>query len=722
MRISSAVIAAAWLMSSAADLRADLQCVTGPENDRRLAALHARPRDREQARVAANAAAAPALINGAIYLPANEEVAPGYRPFDLEGQSLTFRPGTAGGYAVSRESLQYVEPAAAGQLVGSFIPADLGFTFSAFGRSVQRVYVSAYMGITFDEPKADAGVGFGELETLLRPQPLIAPLMQTTRSLRPLPVVHVDRTPSSLIVTWRGAAHQWFGYDVQAALHQDGSIVFSYKSFRNMRWGTPVVAAGTGAGDLPRRVLFSQAIAPGITAAPTEPPLRDMLDLTHVEVSRIAESEIFSIRMTLAAAIDRSKLQGNQSLKYHFILGNEFATITVNRTETLVTAFNTFQAAPDGVTGRVEGNTVEIFGLQSAPRTTRTERLNVVTFLGTASRATDVGTHTVTLEPAPRGRFEVDLSAVSDGSERPLPIFEPFVLPNLDPYALWDQLKAAYNLTDDGIDGVAIYQTFFTDLVLYATAYATMGNAQIDGIHPPDPERGSTMPRMPNLMHMNQLDFDENADDRMASVLMLHEFGHRWLYTLQFAEGATKSNALSPASYHPAAYVDTRSAFALYGPRESSVMGGGYFTSLGGNRYRASSRQYGYSWTDLYLMGLAGPEEVPSWFYLAGTDPELPDAYFPTDGIEVTGTKRDVELSQVVAVQGPRNPPQATSQRAFRVLFVLVTDPGSEPTAAEIAKIEWLREKMERDFSLATGGRGRLTTDRAGVKKRRSVR
>jgi hypothetical protein len=718
MRISSAV-AAVWLMSIAAEVRADLQCVTGPENDRRVAALHARPR--EQSRVTAHAAAAPAVHNGAIYLQANEGVTPGYRPFDLEGQSLVFRPGSTGGYTVSREPLRYVEPAAAGQLLGAPITADLGFTFSAFGRSVQRVYVSPVLGITFDESREEVSGGFSELETLLQPQPLIAPLMQTSPSLKPLPFVHLDRTPSSLIVTWRSAPHQWFGYDVQAELHGDGSIVFSYRSLRNMRWGTPVVAGGTQAGELPRRPLLSEAIPPGITAAPADPALQDMLDLTHVEVSRIDESEIFSIRMTLAAAIDRSKLQGSQSLRYHFIIGNEFATITVSRTETLVEGFRSAQAVADGVTGRVEGNTVEVFGLQRAPGTPRSERVNVVTFLGGSSRPTDVALYNVTLDAAPR-RLAADLSTVADGSELALPIVEPFLLPVLDPFGVWDQVKAAYGLSDDAIDGVAIYQTFFTDLVLFATAYATVGNAQVDGIHPPEPDRGSTLPRMPNLMHMNQLDFDENADERMASVVLLHEFGHRWLYTLQFTDGQSKNSVLSPARFHPAAYVDTRSAFPLYGPQESSVMGGGYFTNIGGNRYRARARQYGYSWTDLYLMGLAGPEEVAPWFYLAGTNPELPRAYFPTDGIEVTGTKREVALSQVITAQGPRNPTQATSQRDFRVLFVLVTEPGKEPTAAEIAKIEWLRTKLERDFVVATGGRGRVSTDRDAPRKRRSVR
>ncbi|HYI07668.1 MAG TPA: hypothetical protein VEK57_01235 [Thermoanaerobaculia bacterium] len=717
MRITCAVVVAVGLVGSAAGIQAaELQCATSPENDRRIAALHARPR--EQARVAAGAVAAPpALRDGVIYLPANDEVTPGYRPFDLAGESLLFRPGSEGRYAVSREPLRYTEPSSAGQVTTQFLTADLGFTFSAFGRSVQRVYVAAFIGITFDEPRYDDATGFSEVEALMRPQPLIAPLAQTSRSLRPPPAVHVDRTPSSLIVTWRSISHPSFGYDVQAELHQDGSIVFSYNSLRNVHWGAPVLAPG-GA---PRRTLFDVQGANGTTSQ-VDPALRDMVDMRRVEVFRIAESEVVSLRMTLAAPIDRSKIPNGQWLTYEFLIatesGTDGATVQVTRNDTFVNGFGT--STLDRVTGRVEGNTVEIFGLQRAPGTASTQRLNVVTFVSGSGRPADVAEYEFPLDAAQR-RIATDLSA-ANGSELPLPIVEPFLLPVLDPFAVWDQVKAATGFRDDEIDGMAIYQTFFTDLLLFGTAYAAVGNPQVDGIHPPEPDRGTGKPRYPTLIHMNQLSYDENADERLASAVLLHEFGHRWLYTLRFADGPSTSNILSPQRYHPAAYVDTRSAFPLYGPQESSVMGGGSFTSLGGNRYRARSLHYGYSWTDLYLMGLADAEEVPSWFYLGSTNPQLPNAYFPTDGIEVTGTKRDVTLSQVVAAQGPRNPSPAMSPRDFRVLFVLLTDPGKEPAAEEIAKMEDLRTTMERDFSRATGGRGSVTTNRPPQKKRRSVR
>ena len=61
----------------------------------------------------------------------------------------------------------------------------------------------------------------------------------------------------------------------------------------------------------------------------------------------------------------------------------------------------------------------------------------------------------------------------------------------------------------------------------------------------------------------------------------------------------------------------------------------GTFTS----QDHATGAYLGYSWVDLYLMGLASPDEVPDFFYLADTDPHVRDAYWADSGITVRGTK-----------------------------------------------------------------------------------
>ncbi|HET8774327.1 MAG TPA: hypothetical protein VFP80_11065, partial [Thermoanaerobaculia bacterium] len=206
--------------------------------------------------------------------------------------------------------------------------------------------------------------------------------------------------------------------------------------------------------------------------------------------------------------------------------------------------------------------------------------------------------------------------------------------------------------------------------------------------------------------------------EERAGHVMLHEFGHRWLYNFPILEDGDESYALNPVSSHPAAYVHTPAAFPVHGVNEASVMGGAYFSPQSDGSYRAHVANYGYSWTDLYLMGLAAPEEVPPWFYLAGT--ALPREYWPEEGAIANGEKRDVEVGQIIAANGPRKPSSAISQRQFRVLFVLVTENGVEATEAEVAKLNHWRDLMEHNFTLATGGRGSVVTTFVRPARRRA--
>jgi hypothetical protein len=149
-------------------------------------------------------------------------------------------------------------------------------------------------------------------------------------------------------------------------------------------------------------------------------------------------------------------------------------------------------------------------------------------------------------------------------------------------------------------------------------------------------------------------------------------------------------------------------------------MGGAVFAEEGPGTYRTRVANRGYSWTDLYLMGLAAKEEVQPWFYLAGTT--LPLAYWPENDIVVSGEKRGVTIDQVVAVHGPRNPSVNLSQKTFRVLFVLVTPEGQDASDADVAKMNEWRALFERTFSLATGGRARVETTFVQPTKRRAAR
>ncbi|HVS31007.1 MAG TPA: hypothetical protein VMS98_06085, partial [Thermoanaerobaculia bacterium] len=118
---------------------------------------------------------------------------------------------------------------------------------------------------------------------------------------------------------------------------------------------------------------------------------------------------------------------------------------------------------------------------------------------------------------------------------------------------------------------------------------------------------------------------------------------------------------------------------------------------------------YGFSWLDLYLMGLADPAEVKPWFYIADSSPTLAGEYYAPPNQRFTGLRKDVTLDQVIAGTGLRVPSHRESQRRFRVAFVLLTS-GEQPGPTELVQMALYRELMERDFRAATDARGEVQT------------
>jgi len=322
-------------------------------------------------------------------------------------------------------------------------------------------------------------------------------------------------------------------------------------------------------------------------------------------------------------------------------------------------------------------------------------------------------------QPAPNGTLislptdafkRGDFSEYRDAAGAVIPIF--------DPATAWSEVKARFPVTDNDVDAIAFYQSFYTDLIFYAGAYSANGNAGVDGIAPASSSFGFAFPKRANVMHMNTLGYGWNSTDQLSGHVIMHEFGHRWLYFLKIKEGNSVTNSLNPISAHPAQYIHTPAAFRVYNDYDSSVMGGAVFTPSD-TGFHVRDANFSYSWTDLYLMGLATPNEVPPWFYVANTNPPLGLAYYPPDDIDVTGNRVDVNIQQVIDGIGPRNPSMTNSPKTFKVLFALVTDEGVEPTADEIAAMKKIRQIFEEKFRIATGGRAEVKTELAQPGPRR---
>jgi hypothetical protein len=688
-------------------------CGTSPENDVRVQGIH----ERSRGKIRTQATPAVQLRDGAFYVQTDDSITPGYRPFDLEGTTLVFtRVGTPSGpaYILLRNPLAYHEPTTEPVRdfkadPGSFyVSHELPFVFPFGSRNVTRIYVTAYNGITFDVPVDETATQFDAIEAAVHRGAMLSPLMTTARKPRYLesPKVWIENANNDTVtVTWRSSGNAPFGYDIQAQIRTNGSITYSYRSVTAMRWGTPVILDGFDPATVTRAPLVS--VDDSINDVGTTIPenVRAMLNVKKVEAQRLRNSDLFGLRIHLAAPIDQTKIAEGEALAYQATIGVQTAAVEITRDRVAVVSFPGATYETNGASAHLAGDVLEIYGVQQDPAQAMERSLRVITVHRPSNRIADTHTLGIPFGVAPKVT-SVDLSQYPSAL-RELPIVETFTLGEFDPFAVWNVVKSSQTLSDYDYDAVVMFQSYYTDIIFYAGAYATSGNPQVDGVAPYSPSYGRHVGRGPTLLHMNQLTYNYSAAEDTASKVMLHEFGHRWLYFFSIRENGTNARILNPISAHPAAYVHTPAAFPVYGEKESSVMGGAYFTPQPDGTHKAHVANYGFSWTDLYLMGLAAPQEVPDWFYIANTD--LPKAYWPAQGAIANGEKRNVNLSQVTAVHGPRIPSVGLAQKRFRVLFVLATE-GAEPTAEEVAKLNRWREVMAHNFDLATGGRGRLET------------
>ena len=114
----------------------------------------------------------------------------------------------------------------------------------------------------------------------------------------------------------------------------------------------------------------------------------------------------------------------------------------------------------------------------------------------------------------------------------------------------------------------------------------------------------------------------------------------------------------------------------------------------------------GFSWLDLYLMGLATPEEVPDMFILRNLQQLTSDREGP-----YAGEKEIITIEQIIAAIGPRNPPSGRARKVFNMRFVYFLMPGESPAPELLREHADYRDRALDHWSHVTGGRGKLTTE-----------
>jgi hypothetical protein len=630
---------------------------------------------------------------------ADEETAPNDDPADLEGHSLYLQRRDAN-YVVTRQPLQY--DMEIGPLFVSFgrgeTSKELPLTEFAFpfGDHVHSsVTLSVVRGIHFTEDPKIRSATFSEFDMLLSKVPVLSPLIDYHGSPSTRPDVYVRETGDRVTITWRHQGTARSEYDLQAVLFASGDIRFSYRRVRNIGWGGVVVNTGTDHWLQNRKGIAGVVDGTGDVDS-SFGDARGMLDITDVFVGRIDDTSLLEFRIRVAEPIDPAKFEAGAS--FLFFIGD-----SLNRIEMFVYPDRTVYRVPvagevtEPRAARIIGREVILFIPEELLQlSSRTVKVWAHTSLGSPA---DMMTATIDLGPKRQG-IEVDFSEVSTfETERPL--VEAYRLATINVNGVWDRLKREFGYADQTVDAVAVYTSFLSDIILEPYgAFALYANPGADGVS----GFSSTMrPRSTTLMHMNAVGSFGGGE---AQKVLLHELGHRWLYYFNIREDGEIRRVLNPLGNHPAQYVHTPAAFG--GEESTSAMGGGSFVDAAQGKFRSSSalRNSGLTWHELYLMGLAAPSEVEPWWYIRDADPQLGDEYFPPPDMEVTGTRVDVSIDQIIDAMGPRVPSYENSQKTFHVLFVVLERAGSPVQSVD----EKLRTDFEVLFNEATGGRGSVIT------------
>jgi len=188
---------------------------------------------------------------------------------------------------------------------------------------------------------------------------------------------------------------------------------------------------------------------------------------------------------------------------------------------------------------------------------------------------------------------------------------------------------------------------------------------------------------------------------RATLNILAHEVAHEWLAEVRYrnAQGEISSDLLGKDLAHWSALLDS----------DASVMYGSDWKRNADGTYTAARVMDTYSSLDLYLMGLLPASGVSPMTLLR--NPALDGTASPVEGETITATPETVTIEQIVAAEGVRRPDSLTSPKAFRLGFVFLTAPGTEPAAEDLEAVERVRRAFAAQFFALTRGVAVADTD-----------
>lgn len=663
-------------------------------------------------------------------------------PLDLAGRTLLFTP--AGGvYTREVRPLDWEEEAPGAERIQRPTEVKLEpFRFPFAGRDWDSFFYSRLGAISFGRPfPGDLGwpKRFGTMPELLDCFP-ITPTISALYKPNLAGAVHISNLPDRVIVGFFAWDPRFAVYgrrpqetfDFQIVLHADGRIAFNYGPGPR----DPDEAFGDGIVGL---FPGSEVVKTGLLGSIADPEDRSVpghLDLVETAVYTTAEPDRVLVEFTTRAPI--RPLPG-QELAY-------WAEFDVDEPFTGERDDRDFLAGvdvlPDG--GRVASHDairpafgahenrigllvdLQTIAVRSASVSSRSGARNLIT--GAWSHG-DGSRPDVVMFPDVAASAPIDLSRPDS---RPSSVqHEAFRYPMIRDEGIADVSCRIIEVLGDAFDFMAFNSQFRVDQQAPGPAHGGHGgyywgnlNPRVEGIGHGVHQWSATTPcesrlkntwGFPAWMKAWSVADEGHAESSGQSPYdpgmqrFAHEIGHTWLAAADYLKNGER-RPLKDGSSHWLFGLHAPAPFPWRGAENGSVMGGAYWRENSDGTFTPTYRWWnpggGFSWLDLYLMGLATPDEVPDMFLL----PDLKQADRARVGPH-TGEKEVVTIEQVVAAMGPRNPPAERARKVFNTGFVYFLLPGQEPDPELLREHADYRERALAYWSHITGGRSQLTAE-----------
>lgn len=221
-------------------------------------------------------------------------------------------------------------------------------------------------------------------------------------------------------------------------------------------------------------------------------------------------------------------------------------------------------------------------------------------------------------------------------------------------------------------------------------------------------ERFQTVVQMGDLSRYPTSPTEKFLGPDTALSLIGHEAGHRFLAFPNFQDpnGKVADLLLGRQRAHWNYFLDS----------DASVMEGNDIQDNGDGSFTTVAATERYSKLDQYLMGLIPAEAVPDVFYVVGDNSTADRESNPRVGDTFTGTRIDVSINDIVAVEGARNPSSVDAPKTLSTAFLVLGQRGQPVSGAAKAKVRKYRKQWHGFFKQGTDGNGKVKTK---LKKRK---